>query len=90
MAKNLALKQRPYKGGIPYETWVAGSWTWHVLKKWQADDDKPGARWFCQVITPFTSEDGDLGDVYVSDIKSHARLVWRDPAYQAALDAQEA
>ena len=31
-----------------YEVWSDGSWTWYVLKKWQVDDDKPFARWFCK------------------------------------------
>lgn len=71
--KNLCLKER--KVGDPYEVWVAGNWTWNVLKKWQADDNKPYARWFCQVITPMTGPRGDLGDVYVSTIKQNARRI---------------
>lgn len=54
-----------------YEVWQAGSWTWYVLKKWQADDNKPYARWFCDVVTPMCP-DGEMGDVYVSEIKSQA------------------
>lgn len=71
--KNLCGKTRPVSD--PYEVWVAGSWTWNVLKKWQGDDDKPYARWFCQVVTPMTGPSGDLGDCYVADIKGHARRV---------------
>jgi hypothetical protein len=71
--KNECGKTR--KVGDPYEVWVAGEWTWNVLKKWQADDNKPYARWFCQVVTPMTGSSGDLGDVYVADIKSVARRV---------------
>ena len=48
-----------------------GSWTWYVLKKWQADDDKPYARWFCDVVTPYVPN-GEMGDVYVSSIKEGA------------------
>jgi hypothetical protein len=70
--KNLCAKTRPKSD--PYETWVAGDWTWQVLKKWQVDDNKPYARWFCNVITPMVPE-GEMGDVYVADIKSHARKV---------------
>jgi hypothetical protein len=73
MAKNECAKTRP--ASDPYEVWVAGDWEWRVLKKWQADDNKPQARWFCQVITPFTGPSGDLGDVYVSEIKSVALRV---------------
>ncbi len=56
-----------------YEVWQTadGSWTWYVLKKWQADDNKPNARWFCDVVTPFMPG-GELGDVYVSEIKAEA------------------
>ncbi len=48
-----------------------GKWTWYVLKKWQTDDNKPLARWFCEVVTPMCP-DGEMGDVYVSDIKGQA------------------
>ena len=59
-----------------YEVWQTadGSWTWYVLKKWQADDEKEFARWFCLVVTPFVPE-GEMGDVYVSEIKSNARRI---------------
>ena len=67
--KNECAKMRPKTN--PYETWRSGSWTWQVLKKWQADDNKPYARWFCNVITPMCPE-GELGDVYVAEIKTHA------------------
>jgi hypothetical protein len=72
--KNLCAKTR--KPDQPYEVWQSfdGTWKWLVLKKWQADDDKPYARWFCKVITPIVP-DGEMGDVYVSDIKSSARRV---------------
>ena len=69
--KNECGKMRPR--GNPYEVWQSldGSWTWNVLKKWQADDDKPYARWFCNVVTPIVPE-GEMGDVYVLEIKSNA------------------
>jgi hypothetical protein len=56
-----------------YEIWQTPdkSWTWYVLKKWQIDDDKKYARWFCDVVTPMCP-DGEMGDVYVEDIKRHA------------------
>jgi hypothetical protein len=71
-SKNLCGKTRPITD--PYETWVGGTWTWFVLKKWQADDAKPYARWFCFVTSPFCPE-GEYGDVYVSEIKSQASRV---------------
>jgi hypothetical protein len=72
--KNLCLKTRPATN--PYETWQSfdGTWTWYVLKKWQADDSKPMARWFCLVKTPMVP-DGELGDVYVTEIKQYARKI---------------
>jgi hypothetical protein len=59
----------------PYEVWKnAQGWTWRVMKKWQASDDKPYARWFCFVTSPFCPE-GEMGDVYVRDIKDNAARV---------------
>jgi hypothetical protein len=71
MAKNLCGKAR--KPDNPYETWKSadGTWTWKVLKKYSADDDKPYARWFCFVTSPFVP-DGEYGDTYVAEIKRHA------------------
>lgn len=73
--KNECAKMRPAEN--PYEVWRSrdGLWEWRVLKKWQIDDDKPMARWFCLVITPMTGPAGDMGDCYVSEIKSNARRV---------------
>lgn len=72
MAKNPCAKTRP--ASDPYEVWRTpdGAWTWRVLKKWQVDDDKPHARWFCQVTSPICTESGD---VYVAEIKRYARKV---------------
>ena len=70
--KNECAKTRPKNN--PYEVWTNGPWTWNVLKKWQADDNKPYARWFCNVVTPMCP-DGEMGDVYVQDIKNHAHKV---------------
>jgi len=69
--KNQCAKTRPVSN--PHETWIShdGTWTWHVLKKYQADDSKPYARWFCNVITPICPN-GEMGDVYVSVIKRDA------------------
>ena len=72
--KNTCAKTRPRAN--PYEVWRSfdGTWTWRVLKKWQADDAKPYARWFCDVVTPIVPE-GEMGDVYVAEIKANARRV---------------
>lgn len=75
--KNLAAKTvEPIQA---YEYWAAVDWVWAVLKKWQVDDNKPYARWFCKVYTPFVPE-GEMGDVYVADIKSEGTPVDRDTA----------
>jgi hypothetical protein len=72
--KNQFAKTRPQDN--PYEIWQSydGSWEWHVLKKWQIDDNKPYARWFCLVKSPFVPN-GEMGDTYVTDIKPYARLI---------------
>lgn len=74
MAKNTCGKT--VKRENAYEVWQTpdGSWTWYVLKKWQADDNKPNARWFCDVVTPFVPN-GEMGDVYVSEIKANATRI---------------
>lgn len=69
--KNPALKER-HDGETPYMTWQRDDWSWHVLKCWQAANDKPGARWFCRVVTPMSASGGDYGDVYVDSIVNEA------------------
>ena len=68
-----------------YQVWQSfdGSWTWYVLKMWQADDSKPWARWFCEVTSPHTYPSSDLGDTYVTDVKGNARkIVNRVPGHE--------
>ena len=67
-----------------YQVWQTtdGSWTWYVLKMWQADDDKPCARWFTDVVTPMCPN-GEMGDTYVSEIKANAvKVVNRVPGHE--------
>lgn len=73
--KNLCNKERTKDN--PYEIWEASGWKWAILKKWQTDDDKPYARWFCFVTSPFCPG-GEYGDVYVSEIKGHATKTFED------------
>ena len=80
MAKNPCGKSRPKEQ--PYEIWknFDGTWEWHVLKKYQNPEREaknPYARWFCLVKTPYVPN-GEMGDVYVSEIKGQARLVKKD------------
>lgn len=67
------------KATHPYAIWKSrdGLWEWRVLKKWQADDRKPFARWFCVVYSPYTPS-GELGDCYVQDIKEQATCIYRE------------
>jgi hypothetical protein len=50
-----------------YHVGKQGSWTWYVLKAW-GDPRKPYARAFCLVVTPMTDSQGELGDVYSTDV----------------------
>jgi len=76
--KNTQLKTRPVEN--PYEIWQAngGQWEWRVLKKWQANDSKPYARWFCAVRSPFTYDSWEYGDVYVAEIKDLAHRTYAE------------
>ena len=75
MMKNTQAKTR--KQGNPYEVWQGNGWKWEVLKRWQIDDNKPYARWFCFVTSPLCP-DGEYGDVYVKDIKQYASCTYRE------------
>ena len=70
--KNLCLKERKLEN--PYEIWRTKdkTWEWRVLKKWQIDDNKEYARWFCAVKSPYIYGSYDMVDVYVKDIKEYA------------------
>jgi hypothetical protein len=70
-------KTRPQDN--PYEIWKFGDWEWRVLKKYTKDESDPYARAFCAVNSPFTFGSPDLGDVYVREYESVARLVAVNP-----------
>jgi hypothetical protein len=70
-------KTRPQDN--PYEVWRAGDWEWKVLKKYSKDDSDEFARAFCAVTSPHTYGLADLGDTYVRDYESVARLVAVNP-----------
>ena len=76
MPRTANLCAKTVKRENAYEVWQShdGSWTWYVPKKWQINDDKPGARWFCDVVTPICPH-GEMGDVYVSEIKQNAKRI---------------
>lgn len=75
MIKNLCGKTVTRENA--YEIWSSGAWTWYVLKKYQSPENEAKneyARWFCDVVTPIVPE-GEMGDVYVKDIKSNATRI---------------
>lgn len=78
--KKLTTQQR-LDQNKPIEVWASsdGNWRWEVYRKYQKDDSKPFARWFCRVFSPITMEQMssgyELGDVYVKDVKENARKI---------------
>lgn len=53
------------------EVYQRNGWKWIVLKHYQQPENEaknPYARVFCQVSSPLCPE-GELGDVYISEIK---------------------
>tara|TARA_R100000808_G_C2043473_1_gene82050 strand:- start:41 stop:304 length:264 start_codon:yes stop_codon:yes gene_type:complete len=78
MSKNECGKMREKDN--PYEIWRDDSsgFEWRVLKKYQKPEleaKNPYARWFCAVSSPYTWGSHELGDVYVSEIKSNGRRI---------------
>lgn len=79
--KNLCNKTRDITD--PYEIWVGTvnmggeilNFEWRVLKKWQADDDKPYARWYVAAKSEATYGAWEYGDTYVSEIKHLGRRI---------------
>jgi hypothetical protein len=76
--KKMSTSER-IKRELPIEIWETpdGSWRWEVYRKYQkpkGEASNPYARWFCKVKSPFVPK-GELGDVYVKEIKSVARRV---------------
>jgi len=66
-------KMRPEAN--PYEIYTnASGWEWRVLKSWHKDRDKPNARAFCAVSSPYTFGMPDLGDVYWDEILKYGEL----------------
>jgi hypothetical protein len=75
MAKIPMGKARPVSD--PYIVVENGGWVWKVLKAYSADPDKPFARWFCAVSSPFTFGGYDMGDTYITDV--FGTVTSRDP-----------
>lgn len=55
------------KHKVPLLTLSSGDWTYHVFKINRKMDD-PYASAFCRVVSPMTSQWGDLSDTYIRDI----------------------
>lgn len=82
--KNLCGKMRPVSN--PYEIWEGygplQGWTWKVLKKYQTPENEaknPYARWMCAVSSPFTHGGEDMGDTYIKDVITSAKMVVGEP-----------
>jgi len=75
--KNPMSKSR--KVDDPYLTIedMGGQWVTKVLKAYQSDPNKPYARWFCAVSSPYTGGGYDMGDTYVSEVQG--TITQRDP-----------
>lgn len=74
-----------------YEVWATPdlSWIWYVLRKYQSptnESKNPYARWYCNVVSPMTSDRGETGDVYVADIKAYAIKLDRNPFAKGGID----
>ena len=66
-----------------------GSWTWYCLRTYQTPEKEalnPYARWYCNVVSPLTSERGETGDVYVAEIKAYARKLDDNPLVPTCQD----
>lgn len=75
MAKNLCAKTVDPEFAYAVYQSPDKQWTYWVLKKHQADDNKAFGRWFVLVKSPMTSERGELGDAYVETVKDGNRLI---------------
>lgn len=72
--KNECAKRRDVNE--PYEVWMSSDgWELRVLKKHQVNDDKPYARWYTAVKSPFTYGAWEYGDQYVKEIKANYKRV---------------
>ena len=72
--KNECNKERPLNNPYHiYRSHLLPDWEWRVLRKWQADNNKPFARWFCAVKSPMTYGEWEYGDVYVQEILKDAQ-----------------
>lgn len=75
---NLMRKSRKVEN--PYMIYTAGDWEWRVLKSYQGDNNKPFARAFCAVKSPYTFGSWEYGDVYWYDIAGD--LTYCDPVLE--------
>ena len=67
--KNLCTKRMTPE--TAYEVWQNGTFTYWVLKKYQAPEQEAKnlhARWYCAVVSPFTGKTFQYGDTYVREI----------------------
>ena len=79
--KKLTTNER-IKRKKPLEIWISfnGAWKWEVYKKYQKSKNEEKnyyARWLCKVYSP-TVPNGEIGDVYIKDIKDAARCLYKE------------
>lgn len=72
MPKNLCWKTVTIDKAYEVRQTPDGSWEWNVLKKYQADDNKPNARRFVAVKSPMTYWMYELWDEYCAEIMKYA------------------
>ncbi len=67
----------------PYATYVAGGWTWKVLKvnAPKKSPFSPYVSWFCAVQSEYTQGGWDMGDTYSIDVLRHGALQTCTPEY---------
>ncbi len=83
--KNPLGKSR--KTDAPYMIFVSGDWEYRVLKTYKTRESElkdPYSRWFLATKSPHTYGQFELGDGYVKDVLSSAKLLFRSPVAEAA------
>jgi hypothetical protein len=81
MANKLS-KTRPVDK--PYAIYEANGIKWHILKTYKqasSEAKDPYARWFTVGYSDATGPRGDMGDMYIKEIKHYGRLTWASEAW---------
>ena len=57
-----------------YEVWQYGQQLFYVLKKYQANDEAPYARWLCATTNPYNDKLSSGSDVYAAEVMRGIKL----------------